>query len=110
MKIRTRSRLILVVTLFIFLIVLSFITQSVILQSFGAIEKQDTTSHVQRFVAQINNEVEDVAVTCRDWALRDETALVFTETGGVQDPFHVFQPVSMKNLGIDYIMIYNASG
>ena len=110
MKIRTRSRLILVATLVIFLIVLSLITQSVILQSFGTIEKQETTSHVQRFVSQINNEVEDVAASCRDWALRDETASVFTETGGVQDPSRFFQPVSMKNLGIDYIMIYNTSG
>lgn len=110
MKIRTRSRLILVATLVIFLIVLSLITQSVILQSFGTIEKQETTSHVQRFVSQINNEVEDVAASCRDWALRDETAMVFTETSSVQDPSRFFQPVSMKNLGIDYILIYNASG
>ena len=110
MKIRTRSRLILVATLVIFLIILSLITQSVILQSFGTIEKQETTSHVQRFVSQINNEVEDVAANCRDWALRDETTTVFTETGSVQDPSRFFQPVSMKNLGIDYIMIYNASG
>ena len=110
MKIRTRSRLILVATLVIFLIVLSLITQSVILQSFGTIEKRETTSHVQRFVSQINNEVEDVAASCRDWALRDETATIFTETGSVQDPSRFFQPVSMKNLGIDYIMIYNASG
>jgi signal transduction histidine kinase len=110
MKIRTRSRLILVGTLVIFLIVLGIITQSVILQSFGTIEKQETTSHVQRFVSQINNEIEDVAVTCRDWALRDETATVFLDTGSVQDPSRFFQPVSMKNLGIDYIMIYNASG
>ncbi len=110
MKIRTRSRLILVATLVIFLIVLSLITQSVILQSFGIIERQETTSHVQRFVSQINNEVEDVAASCRDWALRDETATVFIETGSVQDPSQFFQPVSMKNLGIDYIMIYNTSG
>ncbi len=110
MKIRTRSRLILVGTLVIFLIVLGIITQSVILQSFGTIEKQETTSHAQRFVSQINNEIEDVAATCRDWALRDETAMVFMDTGSVQDPSRFFQPVSMKNLGIDYIMIYNASG
>ncbi|MFA4848519.1 MAG: ATP-binding protein [Methanoregula sp.] len=110
MKIRTRSLLILVGTLVIFLIVLSIITQSVILQSFGTIEKQETTSHAQRFVSQINNEIEDVAATCRDWALRDETAMVFMDTGSVQDPSRFFQPVSMKNLGIDYIMIYNASG
>ncbi len=110
MKIRTRSRLILVATLVIFLVVLSFITQSVILQSFSAIEKQETTSNVQRFISQLDREVEDVAATCRDWALRNETAAVFSETGNAQDPSEFFQPVSMKNLGVDYILIYNASG
>lgn len=110
MKIRTRSRLILVATLVVFLIVLSFITQSVILQSFGVIEEQETTSHVQRFISQINNEIEDVAATCRDWANRDETAAIFTNPNGEQDSSRIFQPVSMKNLGIDYIIIYDTSG
>lgn len=110
MKIRTRSRLILVATLVVFLIVLSFVTQSVILQSFGTIEKKETTSNVQRFISQLDREVEDVAATCRDWALRNETAAIFTGTGDEQDPSGFFQPVSMKNLGIDYILIYDASG
>lgn len=110
MKIRTRSRLILVATLVVFLIVLSFVTQSVILQSFSSIEKQETTSNVQRFISQLDNEVEDVAATCRDWALRDETTAVFSDPGDTRDPSAFFPPVSMKNLGIDYIVIYNASG
>jgi signal transduction histidine kinase len=110
MKIRTRSRIILTATLIIFLVFLSFITQSIILQSFSAIEKKETQSHVERFVAQLDNEVETVASTCRDWALRDETAAVFTETGTVDDPSQVFQPISMKNLDISYIVLYNASG
>jgi len=110
MKIRTRTRLILVTTLIIFLIVLSFITQAIILQSFGIIEKQETTSHVQRFISQLNNEIETVAATCHDWADRDETAAIFTNPGGEQDPSRLFQSVSMKDLGIDYIIVYNASG
>jgi len=110
MKIRTRSRLILAATLIVFLVALGFITQSVILQSFGAIEEQETTSHVQRFISQLNNEIEDVAATCRDWAYRDETAAIFTNPDGEQDTSQLFQPVSMKNLGIDYIVVYDAAG
>ena len=110
MKIRTRSRIILTATLIIFLVFLSFITQSVILQSFSVIEKQETQSRVDLFVSQLDNEIESVATTCRDWAARDETAAVFSETGTVEDPSHIFQPVSMKNLHIDYIVLYNASG
>jgi signal transduction histidine kinase len=110
MKIRTRSRLILVITLVIFLVFLSFITQSVILQSFKTIEDQETTAQVQRFSSQLNGEIEDVAATCRDWAERNETAGIFTEPEGAQDPYRLFQPVSMKNLGIDYIVVYDSSG
>ena len=110
MKVRTRSLLILVATLLIFLVALSFITQSVILQSFGAIEKQETSANVQRFVAQLDNEVENVAATSHDWAMRNETAAIFTEKGEVRDPSQYFQPVSMKNLGVDYILIYNQRG
>jgi len=110
MKTRTRSQFILAATLVVFLIVLSFITQSVILQSFGVIEEQETIAHVQRFISQLNNEIEDVAATCRDWAYRDETAAIFSGPDGVQDPSRLFQPVSMKNLGIDYIAVYDAGG
>lgn len=109
MKTRTRSRYILVATLMVFLIILSFITQSVILQSFGVIEEQETTAHVQRFISQLNNEIEDVAATCRDWADRDETAAIFSGPEG-EDPSRFFQPVSMKNLGIDYIAVYDDRG
>jgi signal transduction histidine kinase len=110
MKTRTRARLILVITLVIFLIFLSYITQSVILQSFKTIEERETTAQVQRFISQLNGEIEDVAATCRDWAERDETAVIFSNPGGAQDPSRLFQPVSMKNLGIDYIAVYDASG
>ncbi|MCK9579263.1 MAG: ATP-binding protein [Methanoregula sp.] len=108
MKVRTRSRLILVATLVIFLVILSFITQSVILQSFRTIEDQETTAHVQRFIAQLNYEVEDVAATCRDWAVREETS--GWKDGFPEDPSRLFPPVSMKNLNIDYIVVYDADG
>lgn len=110
MKVRTRSRLILVTTLIVFLVVLSFITQSVILQSFGVIENQETKAHVQRFISQINNEIDNVEATCRDWASRSETGAVFSNNSGIQNTSLLFQPMSMKNLGIDYILVYDAQG
>ena len=110
MKIRTRSRLILVATLVIFLIFLSFITQSLILQSFTVLEEKDTTANVQKFISQINSQVENVAATCRDWSGRDETVAFLSDTQGVNTTSALFQPITMKNLGIDYIMIYNSTG
>ena len=47
MKVRTRSRLILAAMAFVFLIVLSFITQFIILDSFRTIEKQQMTANVE---------------------------------------------------------------
>ncbi|MGA2917218.1 CHASE4 domain-containing protein [Methanoregula sp.] len=110
MKVRTRTRLILVATLVIFLIILSFITQSLILQSFNVLEQKETTANVQKFVAQVNSQVENVAATCKDWSDRDETSAFITGTQGVNNPTAPFQPISMKNLGIDYILAYNSSG
>jgi signal transduction histidine kinase len=110
MKIRTRSRLILVITLVIFLIVLSYVTQSVILTSFRQVEEQETTAHVQRYISQLNNEIEDVANTCRDWSARDETTKVFSENARGPDPVSVFPPLTMKNLGIDYLLVYDNAG
>jgi len=110
MKVRTRSRLILVATLIIFLVALSFVTQSVIIQSFRTIEVQESTAHVQRFVAQLNHEIEDVAATCRDWSAREEMNVLLSDMPPKDDPDRVFPPMTMKNLGIDYIVIYDAGG
>ena len=73
MKVRTRSRLILAAMAFVFLIVLSFITQFIILDSFRTIEKQQMTANVERVLSNLNNQETSVAATCRDWAGRDDT-------------------------------------
>lgn len=110
MKVRTRTILILAAALVVFLIVLGFITQLVILQAFGEIENRETTAHVQRFVSQLDSGTEDVAATCRDWSLREETAAFLSRNGSGQDPSAVFPPPVMKNLGIDYILLYDENG
>ena len=68
MKVRTRSRLILAAVTFVFLIVLSFITQVVILDSFRTIEKQGMTANIQRVIANLNDQERAVAANCKDWA------------------------------------------
>ena len=109
MKVRTRSRLILVATLVIFLIVLSFVTQSIIIQSFRTIEVQESSAHVQRFIAQLNHEIEDVAASCRDWSVREDLSLLVT--GPKDDELsNLFPAALMKNLEIDYIAIYDPTG
>ena len=110
MKVRTRSRLILVATVIIFLVVLSFVTQLVILESFRNVEKQEMTAHVQRVVAQLNGDVEDVGATCRDWAERKDTYDVMSGPDPGHDPDGLVDPFSLRSLGIDYILAYDSSG
>src|SRR5271169_3090279 len=110
MKVRTRSRLILSGTIVIFLVVLSLITQSVILESFRNLENQDAQANMQRVLSTLNNEVEHVAASCRDWAEWDDT-YAFIENA---DPGYIrsnlAEPTAFQNLGFNYVMFYNSSG
>jgi len=110
MKVRTRSRLILVATIVVFLVALSFITQSVILESFRTIEQKDATANMQRVLAKMNNEVEQVADSCRGWAEWDDT-YTFVDT---LDPAYIHSnlanPATFQNLGINYVLYFNESG
>jgi sensor domain CHASE-containing protein len=110
MKVRTRSRLILVATIVVFLLALSFITQTVILESFRTIEQKDATANMQRVLAKMNNDVELVAASCRGWAEWDDT-YTFVDT---LDPEYIrsnlANPATFQNLGINYLLYFNSSG
>ena len=110
MKVRTRSRLILAAMAFVFLIVLSFITQFIILDSFRTIEKQQMTANVERVLSNLNNQETSVAATCRDWAVRDDTYAFAGESGcpGASGTFN--QPRLLGTLDIVYLLIYDTSG
>ena len=110
MKIRTRSRLILVGTIIVFLIVLSLITQSVIIESFGAIERQEATANMQRVLASMNDQVEQVAAQCRSWAERDDTYRFIDDQNSGYIQSNLASPTPFENLGINYVLFYNSSG
>jgi len=110
MKIRTRSRLILVVTIIVFLVVLSFITQSVILESFRTIEKQEATANMQRVLSSLNNEVEQVAAECRGWAEWDDTYRFIGDTDQDYITSNLASSTALRNMGINYVLFYNSSG
>ena len=110
MKVRTRSRLILAAMAFIFLIVLSFITQFIILDSFRTIEKQQMTANVERVLSNLNSQETSVAATSRDWAGREDT-YAFAGVSGFPGTSGTFnQPLLLGTLDIDYLLVYNTSG
>ena len=109
MKIRTRSRLILIFTIIIFLISLSFITQSVILESFQTIEKQEATANMQRVLSSLHDEVEQVAAQCRARAEWDDTYRFILDQNPDYIRSNLAQPTLFQNLGINYMLFYNSS-
>jgi len=110
MKVRTRSRLILVATIILFLLALSYVTQSVILASFKNIEQQEMTANMQRALAKLNDDVEQVASNCRDWAEWDDSYTFVDDLNSGYIHSNLAQPTSFKNLGINYMLFYNSSG
>jgi len=107
MKVRTRSRLILVITIVIFLAVLSFISESVILASFSAIETQEMTSHVQRAVSSLDGQEDNLATICDYWASQQEMADFAAGLGTGTEPQNT-DPV--QGYDADFVLVYNSSG
>lgn len=110
MKVRTRSRLILVLMTLVFLVSLSFIAQFVILDSFNKIEQQDTVTNVQRVITNIDNQEAEVAANCKDWAERDDTYAFVKNINESKNPATLNQSVLLNTLNIDYLLVYNTSG
>ncbi|MEN6444148.1 MAG: CHASE4 domain-containing protein, partial [Methanoregula sp.] len=110
MKIRTRSRLILIGTIVVFLLALSYITQSVIIESFGAIERQEATANMQRVLSSMNDQVEQVAAQCRGRAEWDDTYRFIDDKNPGYIQSNLASPTTFTNLGINYMLFYDVSG
>jgi sensor domain CHASE-containing protein/nitrogen-specific signal transduction histidine kinase len=110
LKIRTRSRIILIGTIVVFLLVLSYITQSVIIESFGAIERQEATANMQRVLSSLNDQVEQVAAQCRGRAEWDDTYRFIDDKTPGYIQSNLASPTTFTNLGINYMLFYNESG
>lgn len=110
MKVRTRSFVILVTVLVLFLAMLGFVTQYLILGSFQSLENREMTANVQRVVANLDDQKQSLSLTCRDWAGRDD---LFVKTGTPGKGS--LQEIQTGNLApgaadVDYILAYNATG
>jgi Signal transduction histidine kinase len=110
MKIRTRSFVILVTVLVLFLAVLGFITQFLILGSFQSLEDREMTANVQRVVANLDDQKQSLSQTCQDWAGRDDiAAAVSGRDPGNNDRVQIGNLIP-GSADIDYLIAYNAEG
>jgi len=110
MKVRTRSFVILVTVLVLFLAMLGFVTQHLILGSFQSLENREMTANIQRVVADLDDQKQSLSLTCRDWAGRKD--LFTTADSPDKGPAQEIRTGDLAPgaADIDYILAYNANG
>ena len=65
---------------------------------------------MQRVLASLNDEVEQVAAQCRGWAESDDTYRFLGDLNQDYVRSNLASPTAFKNLGINYILFFNSSG
>ncbi len=110
MKINNRIIVILVVAIFSLLVALTIISHFFILNTFADIEQKQATADMQRVLTRLNDEVEDVAATCRDWAQWDDTYTFVNDLNPVYIHANLAEPTLFRNMKINYVLFYNSSG
>lgn len=110
MKINNRIIIILCVAICALLIALTIISHFFILNTFADIERKQASSDMQRVLTRLNDEVEDVAATCRVWAQRDDTYTFVNDLNPEYVRANLVEPTFFRNMKINYVLFYNSSG
>jgi len=110
MKINHRIIVILCVAICALLVALAIISHFFILNTFTEIEHKEATADIQHVLTRLNDEVEDVAATCRNWAQMDDTYRFVKDLNPEYIKANLAEPELFRNIKIDYILFYNSSG
>jgi len=110
MKINHRIIVILSAAVCALLIALAIISHFFILNTFADIEQKEATADMQHVLTRLNDEVEDVAATCRHWAQWDDTFRFVSDLNPAYVQANLAGPSLFRNMKIDYVLLYNASG
>lgn len=110
MKINNRIIVILGVAAFSLLVALTIIGHFFILNTFADIEQKQATADMQRVLTRLNDEVENVAATCREWAQWDDTYVFVNDLNPAYVRANLAEPTLFRNMKINYILFYNSSG
>lgn len=110
MQINHRIIIILSVAVCALLIALALISHFFILNTFADIEQKGATADMQHVLTRLNDQVEDVAATCRQWAQWDDTYRFVSETNPGYVHANLAEPGLFRNMQIDYVLLYNSSG
>ena len=110
MKINNRIIVILGVAVCSLLVALAVISHFFILSTFSDIEQKQAVADMQRVLTRLNDEVEDVAATCRQWAQWDDTYRFVNDLNPGYIKANLEEPSLFRNMKISYVLFYNDSG
>src|SRR5574341_2261424 len=109
MKLRTKTLLIVGLTLGVVFVVLYAALSSIMQRSFGEVEQQDVQRNVHRALEALQNDLSTLDFTLNDWAPWDDT-YNFIET---HDPIYIesnLDESTFTNLGINFIVYFDPAG
>ncbi|MDP3563159.1 MAG: CHASE4 domain-containing protein, partial [Methanoregula sp.] len=86
------------------------ISQFFILNTFADIEKNQATADMQRVLTRLDDQVEDVAAVCRQWAQWDDTYSFVNDLNPAYIDANLVEPALFRNMKINYVLFYNSTG
>jgi len=110
MKINNRIIVILGVAICSLLVALAIISHFFILNTFADIEKNQATADMQQVLTRLDEQVEDVAAVCRQWAQWDDTYSFVNDLNTVYINANLAEPALSHNMKINYVLFYNSTG
>lgn len=108
MKLRTKTLLIVGLTLGVVFIILVAALSGIMRRSFGAVEEQDVQRNVHRALEALQNDLNTLDFTLNDWAPWDDT-YNFVQT---HDPVYIdsnLDESTFTNLGINFIVYFDSA-
>ncbi len=109
MKLRSKTMLIVTVTLAGLLVILAAVSRVIILRDFARIEERETAQAVRRGVSVISETLAALDATCRDRAHRDDIS-AFASTGNSESIGKNLTADAFRALGINLFLIADTQG
>lgn len=109
MKLRKKTLIAISVTIVGLIVVLYAISQTILLNSFAELEKQDTSTNVERALSALLDEVSDLDTLTYDWAAWDDT-YAFIEDVNVDYIDSNLVDATFIDSKLDLMLFINSSG
>jgi len=109
MTIRKKTLLIIGATFVGLVVILYFVSQNILLESFARLEKRNTRENIERVVTALENNISFIDATADDWASWDDTYAFIQD----KNPNFINSNLvdgTFVNLNLNFMLYINASG